>query len=175
MVCIMNSRTVSRDIIPRMLTAEERESVWENQLQAEVRAYYFGDLASSHVKRKQIITGCTFFLSSGAAAILSSKAPSWIPLVMSAVIATVTAYSIATGLDRRILSLSKLHVEWNHLSSDYENLYHHYQDENACEKLEALLQRARDASERGVEMPYDERKIEKWTKFVYARFEAKPV
>ena len=40
--------------------------VWENMLAAETRSLYFGDLATRYTRRKQCITGSSFFLSSVA-------------------------------------------------------------------------------------------------------------
>jgi len=60
---------------------------WQGMLDAEARSLYFGDLASSYTKRKQWITGLTFFLASGAAATLIGKAPQWVPIVLSLIAA----------------------------------------------------------------------------------------
>jgi hypothetical protein len=65
-------------------------------LAAEARALYFADLASSYTRRKQLITGVSFFLSSGAAATLLGKVPSWIPLILPTAVALTNAYSMAS-------------------------------------------------------------------------------
>jgi hypothetical protein len=153
-----------------MLAEKEADRVWERMLLAEVRSYYFGELASRYTKLKQIITGISFFLSSGAAATLAARLPSWIPLVSAILVAILTAYSIAVGLDKRALAAAKLHSQWNELCAEYEHLWNHWKDADAQEILESLLKRARAASESGVEMPYNENMLQKWTNVVYSRF-----
>ena len=156
-----------------MLTEGEANRVWEKMIEAEVRSYYFGELAARYSKQKQIITGLSFFLSSGAAATLGAKAPAWIPLVFSAVAAFLAAYSIAVNLDKRITNMAKLHYEWNHLASDYERLWSHWYGQDAEQRLEELLKRAREASEKGTtEAPYKPDLIEKWSQFVNDRYQS---
>jgi hypothetical protein len=154
-----------------MLTVDEANRVWERMVEAEVRSLYFAELASRCTRRKQIITGATFFLSSGAAATLIAKMPPCVPLVLSLIVAIVSAYSIAVGLDSRIKTLTKLHYQWNHLSADYEHLWNHWQDEDAESVLEDLIRRAREASEAGTEMPYDTKLLDKWQNIVFSRFQ----
>jgi len=153
------------------LTENETKRVWENMLEAEVRSFYFGELASRYTTYKQVITGISFFLSSGAAAAIIAKAPAWVPVLSASIVAILTAYSMAVGLDRRASAMSKLHYEWNHLTADYERLWNHWHEDNASEVFEDLLRRGREASEAGTEMPYDEKLIAKWEKHVYSRFQ----
>ncbi len=153
-----------------MLAEGEVKRVWERMVEAEVRSFYFADLASQFTQRKQIITGISFFLSSGAAASLIAKAPTLLPILLSVAVALASAYSIAVGLDRRIKTLTKLHCEWNQLSSDYEHLWNHWGDDDAARILNELIKRGRDASEIGTEMPYNEQLLEKWENVVYSRF-----
>lgn len=153
-----------------MLTEGETKRVWERMAEAEVRSMYFASLASRYSKRKQIITGVSFFLSSGAAATLIGKLPPAVPLILSLIVALVTAYSMAIGLDRRIRTLSDLHFQWNQLNSEYEHLWNHWQDDDAETVLDELLRKARDASELATEMPYDEDLIKQWSSRVYSRY-----
>ena len=153
-----------------MLTEGETKRVWERMAEAEVRSFYFADLASRYSKRKQIITGVSFFLSSGAAATLIGKLPPAVPLTLSLIVAIVMAYSIAVGLDRRITTLSNLHLQWNQLNAEYEHLWNHWQREDADAVLDELLRKAREASEIATEMPYDEDLIKKWSTTVYSRY-----
>ena len=153
-----------------MESENQANRIWEKMIGAEVRSLYYGDLATRCNKVKQIITGVTFFLSSGAAATLAAKAPNWIPLVLAVFGAILMAYSIAVNLDKRASALSKLHYQWNHLSADYENLWNHWYEDDAEEVLERLLRRAREASEAGTELPYNEKLIEKWGERVYSKF-----
>lgn len=153
-----------------VLSEAESRRVWERMAEAEVRSLYFANLASRYSKQKQIITGISFFLSSGAAATLIGKLPSAVPLALSSVVAIVTAYSMAVGLDRRIAELSNLHSEWNQLTAEYEHLWNHWQDDDASAVLDELVRKAREASESATEMPYDEDLIKKWSTIVYARY-----
>jgi hypothetical protein len=153
-----------------MLTEAEAKRVWQRMTEAEVRSLYFASLASRYSKQKQIITGISFFLSSGAAATLIGKLPPAVPIALSLVVAIVTAYSMAVGLDRRIVTLSNLHSQWNQLSAEYEHLWNHWQAPDAKTVLEELLRKARDASEVATEMPYDEDLIKKWSTIVYSRY-----
>ncbi|MBI3697789.1 MAG: hypothetical protein HY238_23525 [Acidobacteria bacterium] len=158
-----------------MLTEHQRTRVWESLVKAEVRSLYFGDLASRNTKRKQIITGVSFFLSSGAAATLAAQSPSWIPLVMSGVVAVLIAYSIAVGLDKAAATMAKLHYTWNQLAADYDHLWDHWDEDDAEEVLGELVRRSRDASELGTtEAPYNPSLLEKWTEHVYAQYNQSP-
>ena len=153
-----------------MLTEGQINRVWVKTIEAEVRSFYFGELAARYVKRKQIITGVSFFLSSGAAATLAAKTVSWVPLVMAALAAMVTAYSIAVNLDRKAVTMAKLHSTWNQLAAEYDRLWNHCHEDDADAQFESLLKRGRDASEIGsTEAPYDEGLIEKWQDRVNAQ------
>jgi uncharacterized protein (DUF2062 family) len=85
-----------------MLTEDQAKRVWEKMLGAEARSLYFGDLARTYTRRKQIIAATSFFLSSGAAAALIAKFPSYIPLGLAVIVALMSAYSLAMNLDRSI-------------------------------------------------------------------------
>jgi hypothetical protein len=152
-----------------VLTENERTLVWTKAYEADVRSLYFGDQAVRYTKHKQIITGVSFFLSSGAAAALIASAPKFIPTILAVIVAVLTAYSMAVGLDRRIGTVCKLHSEWNHLGTEYESLWDHWYDDRAQENLTGLLKRGRDASQIAIEMPYDAEAMEKWEMIVSAR------
>lgn len=140
-------------------------------VEAEVRSRYFGELATRYTKRKQMISGTSFFLSSGAAATLAAEVTREIPLALSVVAALIGAYSIAVGLDKKAATMAKLHAAWNQLSSDYENLWNHWFEDDAESKLTMLVTRGKDASETGTsEAPYDERLLAKWRDQVYSRY-----
>jgi hypothetical protein len=155
-----------------MLTDGQVNRVWEKMLQAEVRSLYFGDLATYYTRNKQILTGLSFVLSSGAAATVAAHASWWYPFVSSAISAALTGYSIAVGLDRKAATMAKLHGSWNQLQADYERLWYHWGDDDAEAQFDALQKQERSASETGsVEAPYDVPRIEKWTHLVYDRYE----
>jgi hypothetical protein len=58
-----------------MLTEGETLQVWEHLLAAETRSLYFADLTRRSTRQKQVITGTSFFLSSGAAAAIIGENP----------------------------------------------------------------------------------------------------
>ena len=154
-----------------MLTEAQTNRIWESMVSAEVRSLYFGDLAARYTKTKQILTGVSFFLSSGAAATLAAQMPYWFPLVLSAISAALMAYSMAVNLDRKAAVMAKLHYTWNQLASDYDRLWNHWHEEDAEIRFNELINRSRDASELGTtEAPYDQRLIEKWANHVYAQY-----
>lgn len=153
-----------------MLTENEVGRIWQRMVEAEVRSIYFADLAARYTKRKQIITGVSLFLSSGAAATVISTAPKWIPAILALVVAILMAYSIAVNLDGRISTLSKLHYEWNRLDAEYERLWNHWNDSDAESALQKLIERGREMSELATEMPYEKKRLEKWAQVVYSRF-----
>lgn len=153
------------------LPQNQTELIWKKMLEAEVRSLYFGDLAASYTKRKQVITGASFFLSSGAAATLAAQMPHWIPLFFTAVTAILASYAMAVGLDKKALAMSRLHSDWNHLSADYRRLWYHWFEDDAEEVLEKLLMRARQASEMAtLEAPYCKERLDKWADHVYAQY-----
>ena len=136
-------------------------------LAAETRALYFADLASRYTRAKQWITGVSFFLASGAAASLVGKLPQWVPLVASAVVAVLSAYSIAVGLDRKAATMAKLHSAWNAISLEYEQLWNHAFSDDA-EQLYSVFQREKEPSElAATEAPNNQKLPGKWQERVF--------
>ncbi len=118
-----------------------------------MRSLYFADLANRYTTRKQIITGASFFLSSGAAATIIGNLPPVVTLLLALIAAITTAYLMAVGFDKRVGTLvRKLHCQWNHLSNEYERLWNHWYDDDAERTLNELLKRAGEASEIAVEI-----------------------
>ncbi len=154
-----------------MLTESQTDRIWAKMLEAEVRAMYFGELAATYTKRKQIITGLSFFLSSGAAATLAAETARMVPLLMSIASAILMAYSIAVSLERAVENMTKLHCVWSQIQDDYEQLWNHWYADDAENVLREILKRSREASEIAAQAPYNEKLIEKWTTFVYQRYQ----
>ena len=153
------------------MSHEQANRVWEKMAEAEVRSLYFGELAARYTRRKQIISGLSLFLSSGAAATLVAGWPDWLPALAAAIVAAITAYSIAANLDRAAVTMANLHATWNHLADDYKHLWHRWYEDDAEEDLARLLTRAREASEKGsTEAPYDQRLLDKWQEHVYSQY-----
>jgi hypothetical protein len=154
-----------------MLTESQLDQVWERKLAAEVRSLYFGDFASRYSRRKQAITFVTFFLSSGAAATLIGKAPSWVPIMLSVMVAILTAYSVAIGLERLVRTMAKLHYSWNQIATDYDRLFNHTGEDEAESEFQELLRRERDASELATtEVPNNQKIMGEWQDYVVRQY-----
>jgi len=150
------------------LTREQADQVWEDQLYAEARSLYFGDLASIYANRKQWITGLTFFLSSGAAATLIAKLPVWCPIVLSTIVAVVTAYAVAVNLDSKVRTMAKLHYAWNQIGNDYKSLWHHHYRDEAEADLADIQRRETEISELATtDAPNDVKRMEHWQNQVF--------
>lgn len=154
-----------------MLNEFETTQVWENMLNAETRALYFADLASRYTHTKQVITGVSFFLASGAAASLIGKLPQWVPLVASAIVAILTAYSMAVGLDRKISTMAKLHSAWNLISLEYQRLWNDAYSDDAEEKLYAIFAHEKEPSELATtEAPNNQKLSGEWQEHVFKMY-----
>jgi hypothetical protein len=154
-----------------MLTESQIGQVWERKIAAEVRSLYFADIAGRYSRRKQIITFVTFFLSSGAAATLIAKAPSMVPLLLSAVVALLTAYSLAVSLERLVRTMAKLHYSWNQIATDYDRLWNHTYEDDAEIEFEDLLRRERELSEIATtEAPNDRKALREWQDHVFQQY-----
>lgn len=153
-----------------MLSRSEIDLVWKYMLEAEVRAYYFGDLTGKYQRKKELITFVTFFLSTGAAATLIAKLPSWIPIILALITSAATTYSIVFGLDRKLIVMAQLHSQWMKIASDYEYLYHHWSVSEAGELLNDIQVREKQASETAVlDAPHIPELLDQWADHVYSR------
>jgi hypothetical protein len=154
-----------------MLSDHQIETVWESMLSAEIRALYFADLASRYTRQKQIITGISFFLSSGAAATVIAQSPSWIPAALAIIAAAANAYSIAVSLDRKIGIMAKLHSAWNRIATDYERLWNHTYDPDAEAKLDEILSQEKEPSElAATDAPNNQKLMSKWQDYVFSMY-----
>jgi hypothetical protein len=154
-----------------MLNEEQISTTWEEMLNAETRALYFVDLASRLNRQKQFITFVSFFFSSAAAATIAAKAPDLAPLTMAAIVAILTAYSIAVGLDRKLATMVKLHCAWNRVASDYKRLWNHVHDDEAERVFEEIDQRTSDLSEMAVtDAPNNQKLLDKWQQQVFRQY-----
>jgi hypothetical protein len=154
-----------------MLTPEQIEDVWEARISSEVRSLYFGDLASVYSQRKQWITGLSFFLSSGAAATLIAKLPVEFPIVLSTIVAVITAYAVAVNLDSKIRTMAKLHYAWSQIGNDYARLWSHTYSDEAESELGDLQRRGLDLSElAATDAPYDPSRMLRWQDQVFKQY-----
>ncbi len=151
-----------------MLTENQITNIWERQLSAETRSLYFGDLANVYSRRKQAITGLTFFLASGAAATLIAKFPVWLPTVLSLIAAVIMAYAVAVNLDATIRTMAKLHYLWDQIGTDYSRLWNNIYDDDALREYEDLIRRERDLSELATtDAPNDQKRMGRWQEQVF--------
>ena len=146
-----------------MLTDDQITSLWERMISAEVRSLYFAELASNYTRQKQIITGASFFLASGAAAVLIGKLPSWVAILLACVAALLSAYSIARGLDGAARTMSRLQFSWSELASAYEALWNTTYEETASTRLAQLFTRENDlSSQSSTEAPNKQDRLGYW-------------
>jgi len=152
-----------------VLSEQQIAHVWENMIAAETRALYFADLAASYTRRKQWITGLTFFLSSGAAVALLAKAPTGVPVVFALIVAAASAYTIAVNLDGKIATMAKLHTAWQVIATQYDQLWNHTWAEDAEGVFYRIVERECDPSELAVAAaPNDEARMAQWQDRVFA-------
>lgn len=151
-----------------MFSETQIDNLWERQIGAEVRSLYFGELASRYARKKQVITGLVFFLSSGAAGSLIGKMPAWVPTSLSIAVAILTAYTIAINLDVTIRSMARFHHNWSELAQSYENLWNNLYAVDAETKFEILVRRERDLSELATtDAPNDPTRLSYWQDQVF--------
>src|SRR5262245_20753739 len=146
-----------------MLSDHQIRRVWEHMLAAETRALYFGDLGAIYTRRKQIISGLSFFGASGAAATVVSHAPTWVPATFALLTAVLSAYTIAVNLDGKIATMAKLFAAWHTLALQFDDLWNRVQADDAEALFTKLVEREREPSELAVSAaPHDQRRLQKW-------------
>jgi hypothetical protein len=156
-----------------MLSEQEATNAWERMVEAEVRSLYFGDLAAAAVQRKQLIGGSTLFLSSGAA-VSVFVSYTLVAGVMSILVALMSAYSIAVGLDKKASNLANLHSEWNVLADTYRDIWSNWHSERARFDYADAVRSEQKLSRASTEATYDEERLKKWTSVVFARYQQEP-
>ncbi|MDQ2901218.1 MAG: hypothetical protein M3Y07_15680 [Acidobacteriota bacterium] len=115
--------------------------------------------------------GSVFFLSSGAAATIIAKAPSWIPLVLALVVAGAKAYLMALNLDSRISTMAKLHAAWTRIANEYSRLWNHTYDDNAENHFSDIIQMENEPSELAIAgARNDQELLGKWRERVFALY-----
>lgn len=150
-----------------MLNEFQRSRLWENYVSARTRALYFADLASAYTRQLQWQNGANLFLASGAAATIVAGHPHWAE-GLAAGSAALLAASFAIGFEKRIATMTRLHVEWSQIAAGYERLWSHLDDPAAEQRFEELVERERAPSELGTTAPYDRKRLEKWMDLVIA-------
>jgi hypothetical protein len=155
-----------------MLTEAQIETVWQNKMEAEARACYFGELANRESTIKRGIVVFTFIGSSGAVVTLLSNAPHILPILLSVAIAVLSGYATATNQDGKIKTLGRLHVEWLRLEQDYGRLWSHVYEKDAEEALDRCQDRERDLSEvAATEIGHEDKRWNKWLDVIHKKYE----
>ncbi len=151
-----------------MLNDLQIGAVWERQIAAETRALYFAELASTYTRQKQVISGASFFLASGAAATLIARAPAWVAIVLSCITAAITAYSIARGLDGATRTMAKFQFSWSELAAGYEALWNTTYQDDAVSRLEQLVSKENElSSQASTEAPNNQERLSYWQEQVF--------
>lgn len=144
------------------MTEDQANRIWERMYAAEVRSYYFGDLASHYSRANQIVAAISFIASSGAVVTIATHWPKF-ALISSSLSAAAAAYSIGVGLERKAMNMAKLQNEWSRIAADLEGLWNHWYEDDAEAKFTEVLERMRAASQTAsTDAPYDEGRMAKW-------------
>ena len=139
-----------------------------------MRSLYFAELTSRYALRKQIVTGVSFFLPSASAAAVIAKAPWYVPVALSVIVAAATAYAIAIGLDRRVATIAKSHAEWNQLAAEYDKLWNHWSEDASKQTFQELAKRGPETSSlAATDAPYDREVMRKWGEHVFKCYEVR--
>ena len=146
-----------------LLRHEQLREVWDRLIAAETRTYYFGDLAGFYSHQRQIVTFLSFFVSSSAVASVLAKRPSWIPVVLSLIVALANAYSLVFNLDLKMRIMAELNQSWSEVAFGYERIW-----QNPYTEESESLYRQLDDTERDLSMiaaaaaPNNQKKMAKW-------------
>lgn len=146
-----------------MLGEEQVRAVWDRLIDAETRTYYFGDLAGSYTRQKQIVTFLSLFLSLGAVVTVLSKAPAWLTASMSIVVALAAAYALAFNLDQKTRIMAELNHSWAEVAFDYERIWENPSTAESEALYKQLDEKVRDLSTTSTTAaPNDQKRMAKW-------------
>jgi hypothetical protein len=149
-----------------MLSELQQRDVWERWLAAEMRANYFGDMATRYSHRQSMLTWLTLLSSSGAAfAIVTDWLPahlSWIKPALAFLTAGLSLLSLVFQNQKRSFDCSELHFKWNRLASEYEALWNDMYAEDALPRLSKLTEKGAELSKTSTAIPYHRRVMVKW-------------
>jgi hypothetical protein len=97
-----------------------------------------------------------------------ARLPQWVGLILSAIIAGANAYAMAVGLDRKAVTMVRLHSSWARLAADYGRLWNHAYDDDAEAHFEAIGERAMEPSALAqTNAPNDQKLLGKWEEHVF--------
>ena len=152
-----------------MLSETQQKRVWEGMLEAEIRANYFADHSSHLHSRQRLATWATLLLSSGAAVSVLASLPadySWIRIVLTFATAGISAYSVAMQNQKFAVDAAELHLRWNRLAKDYENIWENVYADDAEDRLRVLDERASEISKAATPFGYRKRAMLRWEEHV---------
>ena len=153
-----------------MLTEQQVTQAWQSMFEAEVRSYYFGDLASRYTLWKKLTMAASFIFSSIAAAlVLGGLWHAIVPVVLNLLIALISGIAIGFSLDEQVSRMVRLRHSWSQVAARYEQLWNRWQEDNAESVLLNLQQQARELSDEGLKAPCLEHRIKHWYDHVLAR------
>ncbi len=138
-------------------------------LAAEIRADYFGALATRYRWHQRMANWATLVLSSGATlSILLDLPPEykWLRPVLAAATTAISAYSVVAQNYDRASAASDLHARWNRLSKEYASLWDRMDDPDALKELDRLEELATELSKAGIVFPNDKKEMLKWQQLV---------
>lgn len=152
-----------------MLSEAQIRRVWEGMLGAEIRSYYFADLAQSYMQQQKLVTWGTLLFSSGAFAMVVATVPSelaWMRSVFPMAAAALSGYSLVQQNQKRATDSADLHFRWNKLYREYERLWENVYRDDAEAILNGLSDRAAELSKSSTAFPSDSTAMLKWQNHV---------
>lgn len=137
---------------------------------AEVRANYFAELSSKCYQNQRLLTGMTFFVSSGAVAtfafkVVAESAP-WLLPCLSLAAAALSAYNYATQTQKTAIEAADLHSKWSKLASEFERLWDDMYSVDALERLVSLEEKAGEYSKSAMALPHFPKRMAFWENHV---------
>jgi len=153
-----------------MATDAQRTRVWEDWLSAEIRSYYFADLAFRLESHQRAAHWLILFGASGVVTSLLSTLPRWVALVLAGLVTAVSIYSVVVQNQKRAADAKDLHFRWSTLASEYHDLWDSI--ETAPDLTRAIQQldlRKAEASRSAVALPAEEKRLGHWYDVVLAQ------
>jgi hypothetical protein len=155
-----------------MLSQTQQRAVWEGWLGAEIRAYYFADLAYLNQSRQQLVTWLTLASSSGAAAtLIADWLPprfGWIRPILALATAALSLWSLVAHYQKNATDCTDLHFRWNTLAARFQTLWEDMYAPDAGAQLRTLDQVAAEISKSSVAFPNDPARMGRWQDLVEA-------
>ncbi len=158
-----------------MLTPNQQKIVWEGWLSAEVRAYYFADLALRYQRRQTVVTWLLLAsATTGWATLVADWLPAglaWVRPVLAFATAGLSLWSALARNQKNVTDCADLHFRWHALATRFEELWDQMYEPHAARTLQALKATAAEISKSSVvgALPYDAVRMGKWQDLVEAQ------